>query len=134
MLKISTKHIAIVFLLILILFPSLTFAQDFFITDPLNISDESNAATESGADAVQVLVVNIIQYVLAFVGVLSFAIFVYAGITWMVAGGSDTLVTKSKKMMFWAVIGLIITFSSYAILRTVFDTFTSSLGVTEPAR
>ena len=120
-----------IFFAVLFMFPALTFAQDFFISDPLNISDDSNAATESGADTVQVLVVNVIQYTLALVGVLSFAIFVYAGITWMLAGGNDSIVDKSKKMMFWAIIGLIITFSSYAILRTVFETFTDSFGVTE---
>ncbi|HLD81843.1 MAG TPA: hypothetical protein VJA22_01385 [Patescibacteria group bacterium] len=123
--------ISMIFFAVLFMFPALTFAQDFFISDPLNISDDSNAATESGADTVQVLVVNVIQYTLALVGVLSFAIFVYAGITWMLAGGNDSIVDKSKKMMFWAIIGLIITFSSYAILRTVFETFTDSFGVTE---
>ncbi len=56
-----------------------------------------------------------IRYVLSFVGTIFIALTVYAGILWMTAGGNDEQVTKSKKLLFQAVIGLFITFSAYTI-------------------
>lgn len=63
----------------------------------------------------RVTIANIIRYALSFVGTLFIALTVYAGILWMTAGGNDEQVSKSKKLLFQAVIGLFITFSAYSI-------------------
>lgn len=63
----------------------------------------------------RVTIANIIRYALSFVGTLFIALTVYAGILWMTASGNDDQVTKAKKLIFQAVIGLFITFSAYTI-------------------
>ena len=47
--------------------------------------------------------------------------FVYGGILWIFSGGAEERVTKGKEVMKWAVIGLVIMFSAYALVNLVFS-------------
>jgi hypothetical protein len=80
---------------------------------------------------------NVISGALGVSGVLALVAFVYGGVVWMVSGGNDAKITKGKNIMVWAIFGLIIIFSSYAILSAVFDALLgtgtpSSGGVSTP--
>lgn len=68
----------------------------------------------------EVLVGNIINAVMGVVGSLALAMFIYGGFTWMLAAGNDQRVQKGKEILIWATVGLIVIFSSYAIVRLVF--------------
>ena len=46
---------------------------------------------------------------------------VYGGLLWMTAAGNDKAVTQAKKIIFWTAVGLVLIFSSYAILKFLFD-------------
>jgi hypothetical protein len=48
-------------------------------------------------------------------GVLFVCLTVYAGFLWMTAGGNEEHIEKAKKLLFRAVIGLIIVLSAYSI-------------------
>ena len=61
---------------------------------------------------------GIIGVALSFIGILFLALMIYAGVSWMLAGGNEQTITKSKDLLVNAVIGLIIVFAAYAI--TVF--------------
>ncbi len=82
------------------------------LTDPLGIGN-----TASGP---QQLIGKIIKGVLGLVGSLALAMFVYGGFTWMLAAGNPTNVEKGKQILIWATIGLIVIFSSYALVQFVF--------------
>lgn len=58
---------------------------------------------------------------LGFVGTIALVMIVYAGVTWMLAGvrGSANDIKKAQDTMFWAVIGLTVIFSSYAIVHFI---------------
>jgi len=60
-----------------------------------------------------------IAALLTAVGLLFFALMVYAGIKWMVARGNEEEVTKARNTIIAAVIGLLITISAYAITNFV---------------
>jgi len=79
-----------------------------------------------GATDVPTLVNNIVKVILGVVGALALAMFVYGGMMWMTSAGNDQRITKGKETLTWAVIGLLIIFSSYAILNTVFKAFSGS--------
>lgn len=102
--------------------------KEFFINDPLSLSGGKDA-TFGGI--VLVFAVRILQGSLVLVGVLSFAIFVMAGIWWMFARGDEKMITRSKDMMKWAVIGLAVVFLSYAALQEVFSALTGVFGITQ---
>jgi len=70
------------------------------------------------------LVGRIIKYALGLAGVIAMAMFIYGGLTWMTASGNQERITSAKKTVVWAVIGLVLTFSSYAIARIVIDLLT----------
>jgi len=66
------------------------------------------------------LIGKVINGVLGVVGSLALIMFIYGGFTWMLSSGNATLVEKGKNILMWAVIGLVIIFSAYALVNFVF--------------
>ncbi|MFA6424322.1 MAG: pilin [Candidatus Magasanikbacteria bacterium] len=79
-----------------------------------------------GAETLPQLAGNIVKVVLSLIGILFFALMLYAGITWMKAFGRSEDVEKAKEMITQAIIGLIIVMAAYAITNFVF----TNLGAT----
>jgi hypothetical protein len=69
------------------------------------------------------LIGRIIKTVLGVVGALALAMFVYGGFTWLTSGGSPDKIKKGKDILMWAVIGLIIIFTSYTLVDFVLTAF-----------
>jgi len=65
------------------------------------------------------LISGIINTALAITGVIVLVFMVYAGYTWMTAGGDSDKVTKAKETISRSVIGLAIVLFSYAIVAYV---------------
>lgn len=59
-------------------------------------------------------------------GVIALLMFVIGGFQWMTAGGAADKVKKGKDTLVWAALGLVLIFSSYAILRAIFETLNFS--------
>ena len=87
------------------------------LENPLPISDVSPQGLSR-------YVGGVIRNILGVVGAIALALFVYGGFLWMFAGGNPDKVKKGKDVLMWATIGLILIFSSYAILRFVFNVIT----------
>lgn len=71
---------------------------------------------------------NGIKVALGIVGSLSLLVFVYGGFLWLTSAGSSEKVKKGWDTMIYAVIGLFVIFSSYAILNTVLNGIVGSSG------
>ena len=54
-------------------------------------------------------------------GIIALLMFIIGGFQWMTAGGNAEKVKKGRDTLMWAVFGLIVIFSSYAILREIFN-------------
>ena len=67
----------------------------------------------------QGLTAKIIKIVLGLVGVVALILFIYAGFMWMTAQGKSDQIKKARDTMVWAVLGLIVVFSSYVIVSFV---------------
>jgi len=48
--------------------------------------------------------------------------FIYGGITWMLSAGNQEQVTKGKNILIWAAAGIVIIFTSYALVKFVLTT------------
>ena len=73
-----------------------------------------------GADVTpQTFIGGVIRAILGIVGSLALALFIYGGFLWMTAAGNAEQVAKGKNTLLWATLGLIIIFSSYALVRFV---------------
>lgn len=66
-----------------------------------------------------VLAINISQYILGIVGSLTLLMFVIGGVQFMISAGSPESVSKAKKTIVAAVVGLLIVFSSWLIINFV---------------
>lgn len=76
---------------------------------------------EGSAANPQQLIGKVIVAALGVVGSLALLMFIYGGFVWMTAAGNQEMVTRGRNVLIWATIGLIIIFSSYAIVKFVFE-------------
>ncbi len=72
-------------------------------------------------DDLLVLGINIAKYLFGLIGTIAFAMFIYGGSRMMLSGGGSEGIQAGKDAMLHAVIGLIITFSSYLIVSFVLN-------------
>ncbi|MDD3284861.1 MAG: Ig-like domain-containing protein [Patescibacteria group bacterium] len=94
---------------VIFLLPKITNAQN----DPVAVPTVSRLGTND----IETIVVNVINIALWTLGIISLVIILYAGFLWMTSAGNEEKIAKAKKTMVSAVIGLIIIFSSYAIVN-----------------
>ena len=87
--------------------------------DPDNILQ---LGTGLGSEDPATIAYGIINTALVFLGVITLALIIYGGFIWMLAGGNEESVTKAKKILKGAIIGLIVVLVSYSISRFVFET------------
>ena len=69
-------------------------------------------------------ITNIINFFLGLLGLISVAFLIYAGVLMVTAGGNEEQIGKARKVITYAVIGIVIILLSYTIVTFV----TSSLG------
>lgn len=69
-------------------------------------------------------ITNIINFFLGLLGLIAVAFLIYAGVLMVTAGGNEDQVTKARKIITYAVIGIIIILLSYTVVTFV----TSALG------
>ncbi len=73
-----------------------------------------------------VLAINISKWILGMVGSLSLVMFIYGGVLFLISGGGSEKITQAKKIIVAAIIGLVIVFASYLIIKFVLG----SMGLT----
>lgn len=69
-------------------------------------------------------ITTILNYFLGLLGLVAVGFLIYSGILMVTAGGNDEAITKAKKLIIYAVIGIVIILLSYTIVTFV----TSALG------
>lgn len=62
---------------------------------------------------------NIVDAVLGLLGLIFLVLIIYGGFLWMSAAGNEEQVTKAKKILKSAVIGVVIVLSSYGIAHFI---------------
>ncbi len=68
---------------------------------------------------IQKLIGRIIKGILGLVGSIAFLMYIWGGLTWMTAHGEKDAVQKGADTLKWATIGLVVVFSSYAVINLV---------------
>lgn len=110
---------------VLLATPLLVLAKDYGLGKTVEAINQGNAnvlpSTIAGASTVPGLVGALVSAVLAFLGIIFFFLFFWAGILWMTARGKEESIEQAKGIMEAAVIGLIIVLGSYAITNFVFQ-------------
>jgi len=68
---------------------------------------------------IPVIIQNLISAALAFSGLVALVLFIYAGATYITSKGDPTKVENAKKTMTYAILGLILIFLSFFIIRLI---------------
>ena len=101
--------------------------QLVFAQTPTSIIDTS-ASTSLGAkykngdyglNDIMAIAINASKYILGIVGSLTLIMFIYGGVIFLISAGNPDTVGQAKKILTAAVIGLIIVFASYIIIKLV---------------
>jgi len=93
-----------------------------------SIVDTSNTHYAQGnytLDDFVILAIRVSRIILGIVGSLALIMFIYGGFMFLISAGSSESITKARKIIVAAVIGLVIVFSSYLIIKFVL----SSIGI-----
>ena len=64
-------------------------------------------------------ITTIINYFLGLLGLIAVAFLIYAGVLMVTAGGNDEQVTKARKIITYAAVGIVIILLSYTIVSFV---------------
>lgn len=73
-------------------------------------------------------IVNIIRYLLTFIGIIAVGIVMLAGVKWMVSGGDATKVAEARSMIFGSFIGIIIIMAAYSLTNFVINSMSGALA------
>ena len=96
------------------------------VKDPLGLSyAEGTGLTNQD---IRFTIARIINISLSLLGIIVVVIIIYAGFEWMTAGGSEDKVSSAKQRIAYAVIGLAIILSAYAITNFVVKNLSQATG------
>lgn len=87
--------------------------------------DSQNGCGDYSLDDFMRLAINVSDWILGIVGSAALLMFVYGGFMFILSGGSSERVEKGKKIIIGSVIGLVLVFTSYLIIKFV----AASLGI-----
>jgi len=116
------KNLAVVAMLLFLIAPAFVFvaqAQDADLG--LEYADQLGLADPDDPDPRQ-MAVNIVKYLMTFLGIIAVVVILIGGFRWMTAGGNEDKVASAKKMIIAGAIGLIIILAAYAIVQFVINT------------
>lgn len=69
--------------------------------------------------SLRVLVLRIVNYFLGFLGLLAVIMVIVGGVMYVTAAGKDEQTGKAKKVIMFALVGIIIILLSFAIVNTI---------------
>jgi type IV secretion system pilin len=79
------------------------------------------AGATGGEGSLRQLVLTMINYFLGFLGILAVIMVIYGGVTYVISAGEDEKMQSAKKIIMYAVIGIIIVLVSFALIRMVIN-------------
>jgi len=74
------------------------------------------------------IIATVIQALLGVVGAGALLMFIWGGFHMIFSGGNEDSIKKGRTILVWAVIGLMVVLSSYAVLNYVFGIFKVASG------
>lgn len=81
---------------------------------PANVTEATG-----GTGNIRVLVLNIVNFFLFFLGLVATLMVIYGGILYVTSAGAEDKVGTAKKIIMYAIVGIIIILLSFALINTV---------------
>jgi hypothetical protein len=77
------------------------------------------AAATGNQGSLRPLILTILQFFLGFLGLLAVIMIIYGGVLYVSAAGAQEKIDKGKKIIMYAIVGIVIILLSFAIVNTV---------------
>jgi len=116
------KKIVLFVSFLFIILSAISFSLPVQAQTTTSIIDPKAAAYEEGnysLDDILIIVISASRWILGIVGSLALLMFIYGGFTFLTSAGSSEKIGQAQKIIVAAVIGLIIVFASYLIIKFV---------------
>ena len=88
-------------------------------TEILSGNDNVVSDPTGGQSSLRQLVLTIVKYFLGFLGLLAVIMIIYGGVTYVISAGNDEAIGNAKKIIMYALIGLIVILLSFVIVQAV---------------
>lgn len=87
----------------------------------IDVSDQPAiiAALSGGQTGLRGIILTIINFFLTFLGLLAVIMVIYGGFLYVSSAGNEENVNKAKKILIYAVIGIIVIIISFALINTL---------------
>ncbi len=96
-------------------------AASYQLKNPL----ENLVGKAEGTEAVSIVIGQIIKVILGLIGAIALLMFVYGGVMWLTSQGSEEKIEKGKKILIWAIVGLVVILTSYVAVSFVINALTN---------
>jgi len=104
--------------LLLLVFTALGGTAGAQLINPGDVPSNIAAAT-GGEGSIRALILRIVDFILLFLGLLAVIMIIYGGITYVSSAGNQEKVDQAKKIIMYAIVGIIIVLISFALVNTV---------------
>ncbi len=104
------------------------FAVTPVLAGTLNVGLNYGTYTGLGTNDLREGIMNIINVLLGFLGIIAIIIILYGGFVWLTSAGNEEKVGQAKKIISAGVVGLVIIFISYAIVTFVIESLITATG------
>lgn len=108
--------------------PVTAFAASDALNRALEVGGAGGLKGQDQGDTLPAMLGKIINALLGMIGIVVIILIIYGGFMWMTAGGSEEKVSKAKKVITNAMIGLIIVFAAYAVTNFVVSSVIGAAG------
>lgn len=113
--EIKIKYfVEVALLLLFLLVPIFSFAEDVDISNPFDTTD------------VQTIITNVLSAIFGIAGTIATAMIVYAGILYTTSGGDQKKLDAAKNTLTYAIVGLLVIGLSYAIVNFIIGAINGS--------
>jgi hypothetical protein len=123
--KILRRNISVALLMGLFFIPFLAHAQ--FIQNGFEIASNIGG-TDIGTTDIRDVIINLINILLGFLGIIFIIIILWGGVQWMFSGGNEDLVGSARKTLVSGLIGIAIIITSFSIVQFVISSLAESTG------
>jgi hypothetical protein len=124
------KKTLVVIAVLTLIVPVFVFASVAY-AQPIGLNYAANLGLASTDQDPRVMAVNVVKFLMTFLGIIAVTVILLGGFKWMTASGNDDKVQEAKKLIMAGIIGLIIILSAYAIVQYIISTTTGLITTGE---
>lgn len=91
----------------------------------INLLDEARSLNQTRFTTLTQVIGQVIKLLLAFIGSIALALYIWSGILWMTAAGSSERIQQAKGILIWTTLGVVMMLTSALVVSFIFGILTN---------